>query len=414
MSLIQRLLGIRSSPGVELTTVERRSSAPTSWDLLQGRVGDDVGPVTPYLAESLSAVFGAVQCISESIAALPLRVYRQLGDGVRQAEPSHPVSRLFQRQPNDIQTGPEFIETLLGHCLLRGNSYAEIKRDNRGAPVELIPLHPDYVGIVRFPGTRRIAYDYSDPNTGSTRRLLADEIMHLRDRSDDGIVGKSRLQRARESIGTTIAVERFASNTFRHGARLSGVLSHPDQIGDQAAANLRESFNANYAGSDKAGSVAVLEEGLKWTSISVAPEDAELLMSRRFGTEQIARIFRVPLPLLGDISNGSYSNIVELNRMFATHTLTPWIVRLEKTIERDLLSEEGRRVFTVEIDQDDLLRGDMLSRWQSYRIMREIGGASANEIRAWERINRRDDAGGDEFLSPMNMSSEQAGERKPA
>jgi HK97 family phage portal protein len=142
-------------------------------------------------------------------------------------------------------------------------------------------------------------------------------------------------------------------------------------------------------------------------SISVPPEDAELLMSRRFATESISRIFRVPLPLLGDISNGSYSNIVELNRMFCTHTLNPWLTRLEKTIERDLLSEEGRRTHVVEIDQDDLLRGDMLTRWQSYRIMREIGGASANEIRAWEKINRRNDPGGDEFLSPLNMQSEQ-------
>jgi HK97 family phage portal protein len=153
---------------------------------------------------------------------------------------------------------------------------------------------------------------------------------------------------------------------------------------------------------------------LRWQSISVPPEAAELLQSRRFGTESIARIFRVPLPLLGDLSAGNYSNVVELNKMFATHTLTPWIVRLERTIERDLLSEQGRRTHVVEIDQDDLLRGDMLTRWQSYRIMREIGGASANEIRGWERINKRDDPGGDEFLSPLNMASEQTGRPKDA
>jgi HK97 family phage prohead protease len=158
--------------------------------------------------------------------------------------------------------------------------------------------------------------------------------------------------------------------------------------------------------------VLVLEEGMKWESIGISPEDSELLASRRFGTEIIARIFRVPLPLLGDISNGSYSNIVELNRMFSTHTLTPWIVRLEKAIERDLLSDEGKRTHVVEIDQDDLLRGDMLTRWQSYRIMREIGGASANEIRGWEKINKRTDPGGDEFLSPMNMQAEQTGAPK--
>ena len=216
-------------------------------------------------------------------------------------------------------------------------------------------------------------------------RLLPEEVFVLRDRSDDGIIGKSRLQRARDSLGSAYAVEKHAWNTFRNGARLSGILQHPGLVGDQGLRNIKDLFTQNFSGTDKVGSVLVLEEGMKWESVSVPPEDQELLASRRFGTEIIARIFRVPLPLLGDISNGSYSNIVELNRMFSTHTLTPWIVRLEKAIERDLLSEEGKRTHTVEIDQDDLLRGDMLQRWQSYRIMREIGGASANEIRAWEK-----------------------------
>jgi HK97 family phage portal protein len=220
------------------------------------------------------------------------------------------------------------------------------------------------------------------------------------------------LQRARESLGSAYAVEKHAWNTSRNGAKLSGVLTHPMAVGDQAMKNIKDSLVQNFAGSANAGSIAVFEEGLRWQSVSVSPEDQELLASRRFGTEIIARIFRMPLPLLQDISNGSYSNIVELNRMFSTHTLTPWIVRFEKAIERDLLSDEGKRTHTVEIDQDDLLRGDMLTRWQSYRIMREIGGASANEIRAWEKINKRTDPGGDEFLSPMNMQSEQTGAPK--
>jgi HK97 family phage portal protein len=329
---------------------------------------------------------------------------------VRAAFSSHPIARLFQQEPNSLQTPPEFIETMSAHCLLRGNSYAEIIFDNRGAPVELIPMHPDYVAVVRFAGTRRIAYDYSDPNTGSTRRLLAEEVLHLKDRSDDGIVGKSRLARARESFGTSLAVERHASNVFRNGATLSGVLSHPENIGEEATERLRTSFEAIHKGSGNAGKVAVLEEGLKWQAISVAPEDTELLASRKFGVETIARIYRVPLPVLGSMEQSNFSNTVELNRMFAIHCIRPWLAIWERAIERALLSEQGRLSTAVEFDMDELTRGDMLARWQSYRIMREIGGATANEIRAWEKINRRTDPGGDEFLRPANMMPEQTGQ----
>ena len=393
-------------------------AASSSWDLM--RIGMGYAPqdwgsgttagtvVNSVLAENLSAVFGCVQAISEAVACLPLHVYRRLGEGVKQENSLHPVARLFQRQPNDLRPAPEFLEMMLGHCLLRGNAYAEIVRDGRGAPIQLIPQHPDQVSVWRIPKTRDLIYDVYDLD-GRRRRLLPEEILHLRDRSDDGIIGKSRLQRARKSVGTAIAVEQHAAATFKNGARLSGVLSHPETLSTDAHNHLRDTFTDKFAGSGKAGGVAVLEEGLKWQAISVAPEDAELLASRRFGTESIARIFRVPLPLLGDISNGSYSNVVELNRMFATHCLTPWCVRLERVIERDLLSEEGQRTHAIEIDQDDLLRGDMLARWQTYRVAREIGGMNANEIRGFEKLNRRSDPAGHEFLTPLNMTSEQTG-----
>jgi HK97 family phage portal protein len=299
---------------------------------------------------------------------------------------------------------------MMGHCLLRGNAYAEIIFDDRGAPVELQPMHPDAVGVMRIPGTRRLVYDYNDPVASRTRRLLSDEVLHLKDRSDDGFVGRSRLFRARESFGTAMAIEQHAASTFRNGATLSGVLQHPENIGDDAAQRLRTSFEDMHKGSGNAGKVAVLEEGLKWQAVSVAPQDAELLASRKFGVENIARIYRVPTPVLGVSERSNMSSVVELNRMFATHCIRPWATKFERAIERSLLSDEGRRSIQCEFDMDELTRGDMLARWQSYRIMREIGGANANEIRAFEKLNRRTDAGGDEFLRPANMVSEQTGQ----
>lgn len=391
---------------------EKRSGKPSSWDLLSGNAGYDSGagvPVSPHLAENLSAVFSCVQAISETCAVLPLEVYRGEGQHLREVAPGHPVARLFQRQPNDQQTPVEFVEMVTAHCLLRGNGFAEIIRDGRGAPVELRPLHPDQVSVLRIPNTRRVVYDVTDIDGGSTRRLLPEEMLHLKDRSDDGIVGKSRLQRARETFGTAIAAETFAASTYRNQARVSGVLIHPDEIGEEASKNLGDSFTEKHAGAKNAGSVVVLEEGVRWQQVSVSPADAEMLGSRRFSVEQIARLFRVPLPLLSTSDSQAYNSTVELHRAFVQHAVLPWVRRWEAIINQALLSEDARRSTWVEFNLDELTRANTLERWQSHRIAREIGAKSANEIRREERYNPRTDPAGDEYLAPLNMMPEQKG-----
>ncbi len=403
MNILRRILAPR--------TATRSAPPPTSWDHLAGRVADGDVAVTPPLAENMSAVFAAVQIISETVASLPLMVYREDDKGVRTATRQHPVARIFAGDANEWQTTPEWIETMTAHCLLRGNAFAEIIRDGRGAPVQVVPYHPDQVRVVQIPETGRIRYEVTTPHNG-VRRLLAEEVLHLRDRSDDGILGKSRLHRARETFQTAMAVERFAGSTYRNGAALSGVVTHPDQIGPEAAKTLRESIEALYRGASNAGRIGVFEEGMSWTALSVSPEDAQMLESRRFSIEQIARMYRVPPPVLGDLSNGSYANVTELGRWFAGHTIRPWLVKWERTIERSLFSTEGRRNHHVEFDMDELLRGDMLTRFQAYRVAREIGVYNANELRAFERQNPRTDAEAETYLSPMNMQPEQTGAPK--
>jgi HK97 family phage portal protein len=383
----------------------------SSWDnMIAG--GDGIAvPVNATLAENLSAVFACVQIISETIASLPINVYRRDGEA-RSLDRNHPVARIFARDANDWQTASEWLETVSAHCLLRGNGYSEIVRDNRGAPVALIPLHPDHVSVVRIPGTARIRYDVADPIRG-TRRLLPEEVFHLKDRSDDGIVGVSRLRRARDTFATAFSTEQFAASTYRNGAFLSGVVTHPEQIGPEAAKTLRESLEALHGGAGKAGRIGVLEEGMTWQALSVSPEDAQMLESRRFGVEQVARIYRVPPPVLGDLSNGSYSNVTELGRWFATFTITPWLNRIERALERALFTEEGRRSHLIEFDTDLLLRGDLLTRLQAYRIGREIGLYNANDLRGFENLNPRTDPDAETFLSPLNMQPEQNGTPKP-
>lgn len=383
-------------------------SAPTSWDLLRtGAVDTDAGmPVGPHLAENLSVVFACVQVIAETVGMLPLLVYRKLEGGARAAAPAHPVAVIFAGDANDQLTASEFIELMTAHCVLRGNAYAEIQRDGRGQPVALQPYHPDLVSVVAIPRTGRYAYDVSLP-TGGTRRLLPEEMLHLKDRSDDGVVGKSRLHRARETFGTALATERYAGSTFRNGASLSGVLSHPGRLDEPSAKRLRADFESLYRGPDNAGRIAVLEEGLRWMQISVSPDDAQMLESRRFSVEQLARIFRVPPPVLGDFQGGNYSSISEVGRWFYSHTIQPWLNRWERALERALLSEAGRSSYELEFDCDLIVRGDMLTRFQSYRIAREIGLYNANELRRFEHANPRTDPGGEEFFAPANMAGEQ-------
>jgi HK97 family phage portal protein len=389
--------------------VETRA-APSSWDLLKMNRIDphDAGfPISATLAENLSAVYGAVQAIAETVAMLSIFVYRKEANGDRQRATEHPLSKLFAGQVNDWMTIFDFVEYLTASCLLRGNGFAEIIRDTRGAVAELVPLHPDHVSVVRLSG-RRYAFDVSGP-TGGTRRVLAEEMLHLKDRSDDGIVGVSRLARARETFIGAVAAERFARQMFESGAVLSGVLQMNGQVKEEAAERLRTQFKEKMTGTRNLGNVAILEEGAKFTPISVPADDAQLLASREFNTKAIARIFRIPPAMLGDLQGGNYSSTSEMGRWFASFCVQPWLVRWERCMEMALLSETNRATHEIEFDVDTLLRADMLQRFQTWRIAREIGIYSANEIRAFEMANRRQDPGGDEYFAPANLQPEQAG-----
>ncbi len=382
-------------------------AAPTSWDLLasMGIPTLTGAMVSPYLVEGNAAAFNAIQIISEAVGTLPAIVYRKEGEGVRKADAANPVARLFSSAPNELQTPSEFVTMMQANCLMHGAAYAEIVRNGSGQPVALWPLHPGHVAIERIPNTRRLRYQVSDEI--GTRRLLSEELFVLRDRYDDPFTPRSRLDRAREALGGAISTERFANSIWQNGARLSGIVSHPEQIGPEAAKTLRETLQAIYGGTENAGKIGVLEEGMSWTGMSATPHDAELSEARRIAVLEVARIFNVPAPLLNELSNANYSNVVEMRRQFAAGTIQPWLTRWEQAIMRDLFSEAGRRTYQVEFDMDLLVRADFLQRLQGYRIGREIGLYSANDLRKFEHLNPRTDDDADGYLSPMNMQSEQ-------
>lgn len=389
-----------------------RRAAPTSWDLL-GQLGLPTltgGLVSPAMVEGNAAAFNAVQLISEAIGTLPLNVYSRGDGGARQASAMHPVARLFSEAPNDLQTPAEFVTMMQANCLHKGYAVAEIIRDGRGAPTALWPLPSGQVSLARIPGTRTIVYEVSD-EVGS-RRLLSHEVLTIRDRWDDPFTPRSRLDRCREALAGAIATERFAASLWRNGAKLSGFVQHPETIGPEASKTLRESLQALYGGADNAGRIGVLEEGMTWNQTSATPHDAELSQARGLAVLEVARIFNIPPPMLADLTNANYSNVVEMRRQFAAGTIQPWLVRWEQAIARDLFSTDGRRAHEVEFDMDLLVRADFLQRLQGYRIGREIGLYSANDLRRFEHLNPRDDADAETFLSPLNMAKEQAGAPK--
>ena len=383
-----------------------------SWNLMTGRgfETDSGVPVSPILAENLSAAFASVQLIAQTIASLPLYVYRKDASGARYEDPQHPLARLLAGDPNEHQTVADFFELMQANVLWHGNAYAEIVRDTSGRPVELVPHHPGMISVERLPGARgrRLRYIVSDIDGGS-RRLLQEEMLHIRDRSDDGLCGKSRLQRAREAFGQAIAAEKFAARIWGNSAAMSGFVSHPETLGPEAAETLRQSLADLYGGLKNAGRIGVLEEGMTWTALSVSPEDAQLLESRRFSVESVARMFGVPPQLIGDTSKTAFANMIEASRHFARFTLAPWCSKWEQALARSLFSEADRATHEIEVNLDELLRGDPLQRAQTWRVYRELGVVSANEIRDQEGWNPRTDPDGDVFFAPLNLQSEQAG-----
>lgn len=340
--------------------------------------------VTPHTAESISAAFASVQAISETIASLPLKVYRSMPNGDRVPARELPLYGVLHDMPNPNQTSLEFREQLQAAVLLRGNGYAEIQRDGAANVVALVPHHPDRVNVLKL-DNGRIAYDVFDDD-GRSRRLLQDEVLHLKDRTENGITGRSRVQVARETLGLAISQQDHGSRTFSNGTRLSGVLQTPHQMTDESIARLSQSWQSQFQGAENAGKTAILENGLEYQKLAMTLEDAEWLSAMKFSVEQVARIFRVPPTMIGDLTHGNFSNTQETARHFVVHSLKRWLVMWEQAISRSLLGPIGRQQFFAEHSLDGLLRGDSKNRAEFYQLGIESGWLLRSEVREKENL----------------------------
>jgi HK97 family phage portal protein len=284
---------------------------------------------------------------------------------------------------------------MLAHLLLYGNAYSEIERNGRGDPVALWPLLPNQVRIVRI-GDNKV---YVVRVRGEEVSLPSDNVLHVSGFSLDGCTGLIPVSLAKNAIGLARATEEFGSSFFSNGAAPSGVLSHPAKLGKEATDNLRASWAALYSGLTNAQRIAILEEGMTWTPLGVAPEHAQFLETRRFQVSEIARLFLIPPHLIGDLDHATFSNIEQQSIEYVTYCIQPWARRIEQELNHRLFSDRSQ---FAEFVLDGLLRGDSASRAAFYTSMSNIGVLSINEIRSMENLNRID--GGDVHRVPLNTS----------
>ena len=364
----------RSSP--EPTT----PAFDTYYDRLTGFPGVAGVDVNTTTAEGISAVYACVAAISETVGSLPLDVYRNTEDGREKAK-THPLYRLLHDAPNNYQTALEFREQMQRHVLLRGNAYAEIVWNPNGSVKALLPLHPDSVTVLRS-SLGSLVYDHVD-GKGNQRRLLADEVLHLRYHSDDGILGRSPIQVARDTIGLALAERTHGAKMFEQGTKLSGVIETPPGTTKEQAGQIRESWSAGQAGIANHGKTAVLPQGATFKTVSMTLEDAEWIEARRLSIVETARLFRVPPVMIGDMEAANYSNVVELARFFVTNTLRRHLVMWEQAINRACITNPA---FFVEHNVEGLLRGDSLARANFYQRGIEDGWMLRSEVRRIENL----------------------------
>jgi HK97 family phage portal protein len=352
------------------------------WLGMQSATGITVNEVT---AENLATVSACVGAISSAMSSLPLRVYTRVGRG-REEVDNHPVAALLRR-PWGMMTGVDWVEWCMGSVLLSGNALAQIKSDGRGGVVGLRPIPWRHVQPAVLPDGAQV-FNISMPGE-PRRRLTAEQVFYLRDRSDDGLVGRSRISRAPDAVGNAISLQAFSAHAWKNQATPSGAVEIDAALNQASYDRLRAQFTESYSGTQHAGKVLILDNKAKWTSISVSPEDAEVLASRRFSVEELCRLFQVPPPIVQDYTHNTFTNSQQAALWFAQFSLTPWARKIEAEFSRVIFTDNA----SLEIDLSGLTRGDFQTRWAAWKIAVDTGVLTVDEVREIEGWGPRGNVG---------------------
>jgi len=358
--------------------------------------------VTEEGSLKLSAVYACVRILSESIASLPLKIYKRGPDGSKKVAYEHPLYRVLHDIANDEQSSFEFRETIVAHLNLWGKAYVRKIINNAGAITALKPLEPWKVAIYEDKTKPKgLQKQYVYYGNDGKEVYFQHEILHIKGLSLNGKDGLSPIAYAREAIGLGLAAEQFGSQYFGQGTNLGGTLECPNALSDDAYTRLKDDMKVKHQGINNSHSVMILEEGLKYNRTVIPPEDSQFIETRKFQLNEIARIFRVPPHMIADLEKATFSNIEHQGIGFVMHTLRPWLVRIEQAIFMQLLTENEQQKYFVKFNVDGLLRGDFKTRQEGYAIGRQNGWLSANDIRKLENMDPVED--GDVYLVNGNM-----------
>ena len=305
--------------------------------------GSSIGKnVNERSAMQMTAVYSCVRILSEAVASLPLHVYKYNSEGGKGE-----IIALYPLMPNRMT----------------------VDRDDKGQ------LYYQY----------NTSKDDAPTMKGSMVNLKPSDVLHIPGLGFDGLIGYSPIAMARNAVGMTMACEEYGASFFANGANPGGVLEHPGVLKDPA--KVRDSWNAVYRGTTNAHKIAVLEEGMKYQQIGIPPEEAQFLETRKFQINEIARLFRIPPHMVGDLEKSSFSNIEQQSLEFVKYTLDPWVIRWEQALKKSLFLPEEKKEFFIKLNVDGLLRGDYQSRMNGYAIGRQNGWLSTNDIREMEDMN---------------------------
>ena len=362
--------------------------------------------ISPDNAMESPTVYACVRLISQTLARMPWQVLRQSENGLSN-DVTHPVYSLLNGEANEDMTSFVFREAQISDCLLYGNSFGFISRNPAGTPVAIERLRPDLVYLMRDAQNQPFYKYWSGkaddkaPEEIKQRTFRPYDILHIVGPSADGLLGEPAIHRMRDLIGMEMELQEWTSRFLAGNCRPAGVLSMPGRLSAEGANRLREAFNRVHSGAQGAGRIAILEEGLKFEAISTNAKDSDLDSMKKFVRQQIAAAFNVPSHRVGDNDGVSYSSAEQANAVFVQSTLAGWAARLEQEVNRKLL-KRGDDV-TTRISFDDLLRGDMSTRFSAYAVAVTNGILTPNEIREREGLPAVD--GGESIRLPLNTST---------
>lgn len=394
------------SPTKEARALEKKEqwqSSSENMPLLLNPKGKGL-VVNEKTALRFSAVFACIRVLSETYATCNLHLFQKSQNGKRRRATENPLYDVVHNVafPNR-QTAYYFKETSMVHILLNGNSYAQIVHNGRGQVIALNLLPPHSVQPKISKKTGFICYVITKSD-GSQVILQGDEVLHIPGLGYDGYIGYSPIKMAMQAIALGLSAEDFGENFFSNGAQPSGVLEYSGVLSTEAQSRLKSSFNETYAGNENSGKTMILEEGLKYKQISIPPEEAQFIETRKFQIEEIARIYRVPLHLIQSLERSTNNNIEKQSLEFIQYSMMPWFRRCEQQMNMRLLTPKERSEgYYLEFDMLSMLRGDNAGRAEMAQKMFQNGSLSPNEWRAMENMSPQEGDAGNRYYINGNM-----------